>query len=139
MLFVYADHANDPDAAGAARELVVVRRDQREFNEVVAACLQRVEFDADGYARLIHLPAYAVADVVGDPNRSLGPPVFARGGGPAGGRAGVAFTPTSPSTSSPRRPGALPRRLRRAVAGRAPGPFLYAVTRTGLHRVLLDP
>jgi hypothetical protein len=39
VLFDYAESADDPTAARAARELVVVRNDQRVFNEVVAAYL----------------------------------------------------------------------------------------------------
>lgn len=74
VLFDYAESADDPVAARAARELVVVRNDQRVFNEVVAAYLQRVEFSAEGYPRLIHLPAYEVADVVVDPERGFGQP-----------------------------------------------------------------
>jgi len=53
---------------------------QRVFNEVVAAYLQRVEFGPEGYPRLIHLPAYEVADIVVDPERGFGQPIFARGG-----------------------------------------------------------
>jgi hypothetical protein len=44
VLFDYAESANDPTAARAALDLVVVRNDQRVFNEVVAAYLQRVDF-----------------------------------------------------------------------------------------------
>jgi len=39
-----------------------------------------VEFGADGYARLIRLPTYEVAELVVDPKRGFGQPVFARGG-----------------------------------------------------------
>jgi len=80
VLFDYAEHGDDPAAARAARELVVVRNDQRVFNEIVASYLRRVEFGADGYARLIRLPAYDVADLVVDPERGFGQPVFAHGG-----------------------------------------------------------
>lgn len=80
VLFDYAESSDDPTAARAARELVVVRNNQRVFNEVVAAYLQRVEFGIDDYAALIHLPAYEVADVVVDPDRGFGQPIFARGG-----------------------------------------------------------
>ncbi len=34
------------------RELVVVRKGQRVFNEIVAAYLRRLDFGQDGYARL---------------------------------------------------------------------------------------
>jgi len=80
VLFDYAEHGDDPAAARAARDLVVVRNDQRVFNEIVESYLQRVEFGDDGYARLIRLPAYEVAELVVDPERGFGQPVFARGG-----------------------------------------------------------
>ncbi len=80
VLFDYAEHGEDPAAARAASELVVVRNDQRVFNEIVESYLSRVEFGADGYARLIRLPAYEVAELVVDPERGFGQPVFARGG-----------------------------------------------------------
>ena len=80
VLFDYAEHGDDPAAARAASELVVVRNDQRVFNEIVESYLSRVEFGADGYARLIRLPAYEVAELVVDPERGFGQPVFARGG-----------------------------------------------------------
>ena len=50
------------------------------FNEVVEAYLRRLEFAADGYVQLIRLPAYEAAEVVVDPNRGFGQPIFARGG-----------------------------------------------------------
>lgn len=80
VLFDYAESCGDATAARAARELVVVRNSQRVFNEIVESYLRRVEFGDDGYARLIHLPAYEVADIVVDPDRGFGQPVFARGG-----------------------------------------------------------
>lgn len=80
VLFDYAEHGDDPGAARAARELVVVRNNQRVFNEVVESYLRRLEFGEDGYPRLIRLPAYEVADVVVDPARGFGQPIFSRGG-----------------------------------------------------------
>ncbi len=80
VLFDYAETGDDPDAARAARELVVVRNNQRVFNEIVEAYLRRLDFGDDGYARLIQLPAYEVADVIVDPTRGFGQPIFARGG-----------------------------------------------------------
>lgn len=77
VLFDYAETGDDP---AAARELVVVRNDQRVFNEIVEAYLRRLDFSSDGYPRLIHLPAYEIADVVVDPTRGFGQPIFARGG-----------------------------------------------------------
>jgi uncharacterized protein (DUF433 family) len=80
VLFDYAETGDDPDAASAARELVVVRNGQHVFNEIVQAYLRRLDFDDDGYAKLIHLPAYDPAEVVVDPGRGFGQPIFARGG-----------------------------------------------------------
>ncbi|MGH7747137.1 MAG: DUF433 domain-containing protein, partial [Candidatus Dormibacteria bacterium] len=63
----------------SARDLVVVRNNQRVFHEVVDTYLRRIEFAPDGWARVIHLPQYRTADVVVDPDRSFGIPIFARG------------------------------------------------------------
>jgi uncharacterized protein (DUF433 family) len=80
VLFDYAEATDAPGLARATRELVVVRNGQHVFNEVVDAYLQRLEFDEQGYVRLIRLPAYQVAEVVVDPARGFGQPIFARGG-----------------------------------------------------------
>jgi uncharacterized protein (DUF433 family) len=80
VLYDYAEDIDDPDLVDAARELVVVRNGQRVFNEIVAAYLQRLTFDDDGYVRLIRLPAYEIAELVVDPARGFGQPIFARGG-----------------------------------------------------------
>lgn len=70
------------DSADIAQELVVVRNNQRMFSEVVQEYLQRMEFGDDGYVRLIRLPEFADSDVevIADPSRSFGRPIFARGG-----------------------------------------------------------
>lgn len=80
VLFDYAENTTDQQVASAARELVVVRNGQHVFNEIVQAYLRRLDFDTDGYPKLIHLPAYEPADVVVDPGRGFGQPIFARGG-----------------------------------------------------------
>ncbi len=80
VLYDYGETGEDEEAARAARELVVVRSDRRVFNEVVDACLRRLEFADDGYVQLICLPAYEVAEVVVGPDRGFGQPIFARGG-----------------------------------------------------------
>jgi uncharacterized protein (DUF433 family) len=79
VLYDYGETGEDEEAARAARELVVVRSDQRVFNEVVDAYLRRLDFADDGYVHLIRLPAYEVAEVVVDPDRGFGQPIFARG------------------------------------------------------------
>jgi uncharacterized protein (DUF433 family) len=80
ILYDYAQHAGDTPEGESARELVVVRNNQRVFAEVVARYLRRVDFAPDGYAQLIHLPQYRVADVTVDPDHAFGRPRFARGG-----------------------------------------------------------
>ena len=81
VLYDYAENHGDSPEARSARELVVVRQGQRVFNEVVDSYLRRVEFSRDDqWAQLIHLPRYQHADVVADPHRSFGVPIFARGG-----------------------------------------------------------
>ena len=59
--------------------LVVVRNGQHVFIDVVREQLQRMEFGADGYATLLRVPGYR-SDVVCDPTRSFGRPIFVRGG-----------------------------------------------------------
>lgn len=80
VLYDYAEASGNTPEARAARELVVVRNDQRVFTQVVASYLHRVEFASDGYARLIHLPQYQQARVIVDATRGFGQPVFEHGG-----------------------------------------------------------
>jgi len=80
VLFDYAESTADPGLVRAAAELVVVRNGQRVFNAIVVAYLQRLQFDTDGYVRMIRLPAYETAELVVDPSRGFGQPIFARGG-----------------------------------------------------------
>jgi uncharacterized protein (DUF433 family) len=76
----FAESQGDTPEARSARDLVVVRNDQRVFNEIIDDYLRRIEFASDGWAQCIHLPKYRTADVVVDPRRSFGLPIFARGG-----------------------------------------------------------
>lgn len=80
VLYDYAEHAADTPEGASARELVVVRNNQRVFAEVVEDYLRRVEFADDGYAQMIRLPQYRVADVLIDADHSFGRPRFAHGG-----------------------------------------------------------
>jgi uncharacterized protein (DUF433 family) len=57
-----------------------VRNNQRVFSEVVEQYLQRIDFAGDGYAQLIRIPQYQVAEVTVDPDHAFGRPRFARGG-----------------------------------------------------------
>lgn len=80
LLYDYAESRPDSLDGQFARELVVVRSHQRVFAEVVDAYLRRIEYGDDGYASMIHLPAYLHAAVVVDPVRAFGAPIFERGG-----------------------------------------------------------
>ncbi|HVT70920.1 MAG TPA: DUF433 domain-containing protein, partial [Trebonia sp.] len=80
VLYDYAQLAGDTPEAESARELVVVRNNQRVFAEVVDLYLRRVDFAPDGYAQLIRLPQYAVAEVTIDPDHGFGRPRFTHGG-----------------------------------------------------------
>lgn len=62
-----------------AMRLLVPRSNQYVFNEVVAQYLHRISF-SDGYARLIRLQGYGDADVVLDPMRGYGRPIFDQAG-----------------------------------------------------------
>jgi uncharacterized protein (DUF433 family) len=79
VLYDYAEQQGDTPEAMDARELVVVRNNQRIFAPVVQDYLERIEYAPDGYARLIHLPDYRYAEVVADPERSFGQPIFTHG------------------------------------------------------------
>jgi uncharacterized protein (DUF433 family) len=79
VLYDYAESEGDTPEARSARSLVVARNDQLVFREVVDSYLRRIDFAEDRYARQIHLPQYGSADVVVDPERSYGIPIFAKG------------------------------------------------------------
>lgn len=79
VLYDFAEAEGDTPEGRSARELVVVRNNQRVFNEIIDSYLRRVDFAADGWASRIHLPKYGSADVVVDPQRSFGLPIFAKG------------------------------------------------------------
>ncbi len=56
-----------------------LQRLRRGDVNVIREQLQRIEFGADGYANLIHVPGYR-SEVVCDPLRSFGRPIFVYGG-----------------------------------------------------------
>lgn len=66
----------DPEAI---QDLVIVRNQQRVFVPVIRDYLKRIVYGRDGYARLIKLPGYDGADVVADPKRAFGQPIFSSG------------------------------------------------------------
>ncbi|MGH9258763.1 MAG: DUF433 domain-containing protein, partial [Acidimicrobiales bacterium] len=80
LLFDYGESRRDTPEGRSVLNLVVVRSGQRVFTEVIEAYLRRIDYAKDGYPRLIHVPAYKHAEVVVDPRRAFGAPVFERGG-----------------------------------------------------------
>jgi len=80
VLYDYAERQGDTPEARSARRLIVVRNGQGVFNEMMEDYLHRITYGADNYARIIRLPQYEKADVVADPARSFGRPIFSRGG-----------------------------------------------------------
>jgi uncharacterized protein (DUF433 family) len=80
LLFDYGESRRDTPEGRSVLNLVVVRSGQRVFTEVIEAYLRRIDYAKDGYPRLIHVPAYEHAEVVVDPRRAFGAPVFERGG-----------------------------------------------------------
>lgn len=79
VLYDFAASQPQPESE-PTQELVVLRNGQRVFTEVVSDYLQRIEYGTDGYATLVHLPGYQRRQVVADPTRSFGQPMFVHGG-----------------------------------------------------------
>lgn len=79
ILYDLSEHRRDLDPR-PVRQLIVVRSGQGVFSEVVEQYLRRIHYGPDGYARLVRLPGYGTADVVADPERGFGQPIFAHGG-----------------------------------------------------------
>ncbi len=80
LLFDYAERSHEAGMDIRTSDLVVIRNGQRVFAAVILQYLKRIEYGQDGYASLIRVPAYGGAEVVADPGRSFGSPVFERGG-----------------------------------------------------------
>lgn len=60
--------------------LIVPRSGQYVFKEIVEHYLKQIRFDDDKFAAAIRLPQYGEANVVLDPQRGYGQPVFDRSG-----------------------------------------------------------
>jgi uncharacterized protein (DUF433 family) len=80
LLFDYGRRQHDTAEGPLISDLVVVRNGQRVFVDVIREYLQRIQYGSDGYAELIRVPTYRHADVVVDPTRAFGAPIFERGG-----------------------------------------------------------
>ncbi len=80
LLYDYGERRRGTDEGDRALDLVVVRSGQRVFVEIIRAYLRRITYGEDGYAAVISVPAYEFAEVVADPRRSFGAPIFERSG-----------------------------------------------------------
>lgn len=80
VLYDYAERTGDTPEARSARQLIVVRNGQRAFNAMVENYLHRITYGPDNYAQVIRLPQYEKANIVADPKRSFGKPIFSHGG-----------------------------------------------------------
>lgn len=80
LLFDYGERQHDTVEGRSARNLVVIHNGQRVFVGVISEYLQCIRYGADGYPELIRVPTYRRADVVVDPKRAFGAPIFERGG-----------------------------------------------------------
>ncbi|MGH3754576.1 MAG: hypothetical protein ACRDRP_18125 [Pseudonocardiaceae bacterium] len=58
VLYDYAEDHGDTPEGRSARELVVVRNNQRVFNEIIESYLRRIKFRDNQWGQLIHLPKY---------------------------------------------------------------------------------
>lgn len=80
LLYDFSERHLDEEVGRAARRLVVIRNRQCVFTEVIEEYLRGFRYAADGYVELFRVPSYRQAEVVVDPTRSSGAPIFVTGG-----------------------------------------------------------
>ena len=81
VLWDFAQETGQDSPEGeAVRNLIVPRLGQYVFKDIVQHYLQQISFDEDKYASSIRLPQYQHANVVLDPRRSYGQPIFGNSG-----------------------------------------------------------
>lgn len=82
VLWEFSQQAGESasDAQVVAKALLVPRSGQYVYRPVVDRYLQNVSFDATGYASQLRLRRYKNAEVLIDPRRGFGRPIFAKGG-----------------------------------------------------------
>lgn len=80
LLYDFSQRHSDSNEAQAARRLVVIRNRQCVFAEVIEEYLQCLIYAEDGYVKMMRVPVYRKAEVLVDPARSSGEPIFARSG-----------------------------------------------------------
>ncbi len=74
VIFDYAKSADDEAL------LTVVRTGQQHFADVIREYLKRISYGDDGWAQRVRLPAYALAEVIVDPEQAFGQPIVVHGG-----------------------------------------------------------
>lgn len=81
VLWNFAQETGEDSPEGeAVKNLIVPRLGQYVFKDIVRHYLQQISFSDDKYASSIRLPQYQHANVVLDPQRSYGQPVFGNSG-----------------------------------------------------------
>ncbi len=81
VLWSFAKEAGEDSPDGVlVSHLVVPRSGQYVFKEIVQHYLKQISFSDDNYANLIRLPQFEHANVVLDPRRGYGQPVFGNSG-----------------------------------------------------------
>lgn len=77
VLWNFAQHAGKGSQDDqVVKHLIVPRSGQYVFKDIVEHYLKQINFDDDKFARSIRLPQYGDANVVLDPYRGYGQPVF---------------------------------------------------------------
>lgn len=81
VLWDFAQETGEGSPDGeVARSLIVPRLGQYVFKDIVQHYLEQISFSDDNYASAIRLPQYQHANVVLDPRRGYGQPVFGNSG-----------------------------------------------------------
>jgi uncharacterized protein (DUF433 family) len=77
VLWGFAQRAGEGSSDDqVVKHLIVPRSGQYVFKDIVQHYLRQINFDKDKYAKMIRLPQYGTANVVLDPYRGHGQPVF---------------------------------------------------------------
>ena len=77
VLWAFAQRAGQGSSDDqVVKHLIVPRSGQYVFKDIVQHYLKQINFDKDKYAKMIRLPQYGTANVVLDPYRGYGQPVF---------------------------------------------------------------
>ncbi len=76
LLYEYAEREGEE----VIRSLTEVRSGQRVLRPVLEQYLKLITWDAEAWPRTLQLPGFARAEVIADPHRAFGRPVFRHGG-----------------------------------------------------------